>query len=124
MKKKLPLTKFEIVWYSICAAFALWGLTYTILGLLAKNLPIPTDKNYLAQASNAIASVFGLGFFGWGLIILGASALAATIALLANAKKTDRDFEKAQRRAARLNRTTFGDQPEVVDANSEPIKQD
>lgn len=120
MKKKCPLTRFEIVWYSICAAFALWGITYTVLGLLANNLPIPTDKNYIEQASNAIASVFGLGFLGWGLIILGASAVAASISLFVNAKRTDRDFERAQRRAARVNRTTFGDEPEVLDVNSEP----
>lgn len=124
MKKKLPLSKFEIVWYSICTAFALWGLTYIILGLIAQNLAVPASKNYLAQASEALASVFGLGFFGWGLIILGVSAVAASIVLLVNAKKTDRDYEKAQRRAARLARTTFGEEtPEVVDAKSEPVQE-
>jgi len=120
MKKKLELTKFEIVWYIICATFGLWGLVYTILGLLANNLPIPSDKNALLNASKALASVFGLGFFGWGLIILGISAVAAVIVLLAVSKKADREYEKAQRRAARLNRANLFDDSTVE--NSEVVE--
>lgn len=122
MKKKLKLTTFEKVWYPITGAFGAWGLTYVILGCLAKYLPIPESKNALAKADSAIASVFGLGFFGWGLIILGISVLATVICLLAVAKHADREFEKAQRRAARLNRGNMFDEEskptgEVVEAN-------
>ena len=41
------------------------------------------------------------------------SVFAAVIVLVANAKKSDRDFEKAQRRAARLKK-----KPDVVDAET------
>ena len=106
MAKLTKKTKiFEIVWYSICGALALWGLTYTVLGLVAGELGIHSSKNVLLQASNKIQELFGLGFFGWGLIILGIASLAAVIVLLVFAKSADRDFEKNQRRAARRNAT-------------------
>jgi hypothetical protein len=112
MAKKLDSKKvFEIVWYSLCGAVALWGLTYIVLGLVAGELMIHSSKNVLLQASNAIKEVFGLGFFYWGLIILTVATVAAVIVLLVFAKRVDRDFEKTQRRAARR---TLSQQEEVV----------
>ena len=54
--------------------------------------------------SDEIAKLFGLGFFGWGLIIFSIGAVIAIVVLLIYARNTDRDYEKAQRRAARLAR--------------------
>ena len=99
MKKTIKATTiFEVVWYSLCGAVALWGLTYTVLGLIANEL---NSKEVLSQGNKIIADTFGLGFFGWGLIILGIASLAIVIVLLIFAKRVDRDFEKTQRRAAR-----------------------
>lgn len=114
MKKAIKGTKiFEIVWYTLCGAVALWGLTYTVLGLVAKELP---SKELLSKANQTVMDIFGLGFFGWGLIILGVATVAAVIVLLVFAKRVDRDFEKTQRRAARRSAMQQEDTPEVVEA--------
>ena len=102
--KTKELTTFEKVCYPVCGALILWGLTYTVLGLIADNLQLPNAENYLKQASNEIAKLFGLGFFGWGLIIFSIGVVIATVVLLFYARNTDRDYERVQRRAARLAR--------------------
>lgn len=111
-KKTLKVSIFEIVWYSICGAIALWGITYIVLGLVGDHLPITAEDNALSEASDAIKVTFGLGFFHWGLILTGVAAAAAIVVLLLNAKKSDREVEKAARRAARLVRN----ETPVVDA--------
>lgn len=114
MKKTNKGTKiFEIVWYTLCGAVALWGLTYTVLGLVSNEL---RSKELLSQANQVIADTFGLGFFGWGLIILGIVTVAAVIVLLVFAKRVDRDFEKTQRRAARRSAMQQEEAPEEVAA--------
>ena len=116
MREKLKkLTTLEKVIYPICILLMLWGLVYTILGLIADNIQVSSANNYLKQASDSLASIFGLGFFGWGLIIFAIGAVLMTIVLLVNARNTDRDYEKAQRRAARLNRNRIVD-AEVKDS--------
>lgn len=99
VKKKCKLSIFEIVWYSICLAVGVWGLTYIVLGLVAGASKIDSTLN---EANTSFKGVFGLGFLGWGLIILGIATLAAVIVLCTVARKSDKEFEKAQRRAARL----------------------
>lgn len=101
----------------------LWGLTYTVLGLIGDNLQVQSSSNYLKQASDTIAKLFGLGFFGWGLIIFSIGVVIAVVVLLVNARSTDRDFEKAQRRAARLarNRTTENE-TQIIDAEVKETK--
>ncbi len=118
--KKRKLKVLEIIIYSTCAAFALWGLTYIVLGLLANNLPIPEANNPLKSADKVIANLFGLGFFGWGMILFGSFAAIAAITLLVYAKDVDKDYEKNQRRAARLKRNVVEEKaPEVIDAKVE-----
>ena len=95
-KTKKPI--FEIVWYSLTGAVALWGLTYVVLGIVCSFIPLDSA---LAEANATIVTQFGLGFLYWGLIILAISSLAAIIVLLTFAKKVDRDFEKKQRRSLR-----------------------
>ena len=110
--KKLKLSLFEFVVYVISGLLALWGLTYIVLGLFGQYLEVGSDQNVLAQANASFAKVFGLGFFGWGLIILSIGAVIAIICLCINAKKTDKEAEKAARRAARL-----GDEKVVSEVN-------
>ena len=105
MAKKMNgkvLKIFETVWYTLCGAVAVWGLTYITLGLIAEYSDVPEKKNYLLQASNDLAKHFGLGFFYWGLIIFAIGMLAGVLVLLIIANTVDKTNEKAQRRAARL----------------------
>jgi len=113
-KRKIKIP--EIVIYCICGAFGVWGLTYIILGLCATFLPLNSNAP-LVIADNTIRELFGLGYLGWGLIIFSIFALVAVITLLVFAKDVDKDYEKNQRRAARLSRNKVSASEEkVIDA--------
>ncbi len=118
MKKKLnlKLSVFELVAYSVLLLVGLWGLVYICLGIASEFVHY---KSAVAQANKVIISNFGLGFLYWGIIILAISVAFAVIILLVNAKKSDRDYEKAQRRAQRLKK-----QVSVVDAEATPVKEE
>ena len=113
MKKKFPLSIFEIVAYSILAALGLWGLVYIVLGVVVEFLNPVKDALYATNKS------FGaLGFLYQGFIILAVAVAAAVVILLIFAKSSDRDYEKAQRRAARLAKD------DVVVAEATEIKEE
>ena len=114
MKKLKHLSVFEIVAYSVLCLLGLWGLIYVILGFACEFMRFDSGLRY---ANNYVKNVFGTGFLVCGLIVLGVSVAAAVVVLLVNAKKSDRDFEKAQRRAARLKK-----RPEVIDAEVEKVE--
>ena len=133
-KKQLPLHPAEIVWYGICAGVGLWGLTYIVLGLVADNLPITSEDSEFVEANAEFAKTFGLGWFHWGLIILGIAAVCAAVTLLLLSNKADRDYEKTTRRAARLAQLDAEEEKEeaelakkqegeVVDAEVAPVEQ-
>ena len=111
----------EIVIYSVFGALAVWGFVYIVLGILASNLPIPDATNPLKSGDDVIRSTFGLGFFGWGLILFGVFGALTAAAFAYFAKDIDKDYEKSQRRAARLRRNNVTEKPaeEVVDAKVE-----
>ena len=117
-KNKLPVTIFEIIWYSICLLVVLWGLSYVVLGIVTKYGEMQALKDF----DEKFAKTFGLGLYFWGLIIIAIAAVAAVVVLLFNAKVFDRASEREQRRSARLNALKKDDkvvdeqQPEVVDA--------
>ena len=113
MKKLLrQLSLFEKIAYSFFLALGLWGLVYLVLGFACGFL---SNDSGLKSADKALKNTFGIGFLGSGLIVLGVAVVLTVIVLLVNAKKSDRDFEKAQRRAARLKK-----KPDVVDAEVAP----
>ena len=115
-KLKLPLSIFEIVSYSILLLLGLWGVVYIILGFCCEFLSISSSS--LAAMNEAIASnTKGMGFLYQGFLIAGIAIFVAVIILLFNAKKSDRDYEKAQRRAARLAKDN-----NVVDVEAEPVE--
>ena len=117
MKRRLKqLSTFEIIAYSVLCLLGLWGFVYTILGFVCEFL---SNHSGLKEANAYIKSTFGTGFLTCGLIVMVVSALAAVIVLLVNAKKSDRDYEKAQRRAARLKKKP---EAEIVDAESSPAE--
>ena len=126
--KKLKLSLFEIIWYTLCALIFLWGLTYIVLGLIASYAPIPDADNELLKASTAYAKVFKMGFFEYGLIHVGVAWLLAIVVLLIYSKKSDREFEKEQRRAAlrASARKSMGLDDDVVEAevSEEPREEE
>ena len=98
-KTNRKISIFEIVWYSIMGALAIWGLTFIVLGVLCRYLP---DEDGLNAANAAYASKMHGGFFKYGIIILPVAVVLAIFVLLIHAKTADREVEKQQRRAARL----------------------
>ena len=118
-KKKLPITIFELVAYIVLGLLALWGLVYIALGISCNFI---SYKSGLVYANGQL----NLGFLYEGMIILAVSAVAASVVLLVNAKSSDREFEKEQRRAAaRIARRTSGLAPQaetVVDAEVSEAK--
>lgn len=124
-KKKLKISIKELVLYCISGAFVLWGLVYIILGLCVTYLPLNSETP-LVVADNTIRNLFGLGYLGWGLILASAFAIVASIIMVSFAKGTDKDFEKNQKRAARLarNKPVAATEAQVVDAVvSEPQEE-
>ena len=119
----------EIIAYALAGLIALWGLTYLVLGLIAENINVLSSKNDLLKASNTIKKLFGMGFVGWGLTLIGIGALLAIIVLAANAKKSDREFDREARRAARRSRlqtelaSTTAPTEEVIDVESTPVEE-
>lgn len=130
-KKKLPLHPFELVWYGLTGLVGIWGLTYIVLGLVAENLPVSSEDKGLVKANGDFASIFGLDFLGWGLIILAIAAVAAVVVLLLYSNKVDRDYEKTVRRAQRLAQLEEEEakedleeqQQEAIDAEVEPAPE-
>lgn len=98
-KKKLPLSVFEIVWYTICILVGLWGLTYVVLFLVDKYNNLSALHNFIID----FKSTFGLTLYYWGLIIIAIAAIAAVIVLIAYAKVFDKAADREQRRSARLS---------------------
>lgn len=113
MKNKVLSKIFEIIAYVVAGLLGLWALVYVALGIACEFIRYDTG---VAKANDKL----NLGFLWEGLIILGAAALLAVVVLLITAKRSDRDFEKAQRRAARLKKAPTA---EVVDAEVAPVEE-
>ena len=98
-KKKLPVSLFELIWYPICIAVILWGITYVILGLVNQF----NDFSSLNSFANDFKGNFKLDLYFWGLIIIAIGVVAAVVVMLFFAKTYDRAADREQRRSARLN---------------------
>ena len=98
-KKKLPVSIFEIIWYSICALVILWGITYVVLGLVTKY----NDIDALTKFDTNFKKTFGLSLYFWGLIIVAIAVVSAVVVMLFYAKVFDKATEREARRSARLN---------------------
>ena len=115
MKKKLPVTIVELVIYILSGLMGLWGLTYLALGMACSFISHESD---LYKADLHLKATTGqMGFLWQGLLVLGIAVLVGVVTLLITAKKSDREFEKSQRRAARLKKNN------VVDAEVSEVKE-
>ena len=117
-KKKLPVSIFELVWYPICALVIIWGITYVILGLVAKYNDGLTS---LRAFNTKFQGTFGLNLYFWGLIIIAIGVVAAVVVMLFFAKIYDRASEREQRRSARLNALKKEDK--VVDTQPAEVSE-
>ena len=109
-QRKLPLSIFELVAYSITCLLGLWGLVYISLGIAC------VFVNYKSALVEANASL-NLGFLYEGIIILASATVATVVVLLISAKSADRVYEKTQRRAAARAAHRFGsEEAPVVEA--------
>ena len=98
-KKKLPVSLFELVWYPICIAVILWGLTYVVLGLINQFNDFTTLGSFCKDFKNN----FKLDIYFWGLIIIAIGVVAGVVVCLFFAKTFDKAADREQRRSARLN---------------------
>ena len=118
-KKKLPVSIVELVWYPICALVILWGLTYVILGLVAK---YNKDMTALGTFNTDFQKLFGLNLYFWGLIIIAIGVVAGVVVMLFFAKVFDRATEREQRRSARLN-AIRKEEDKVVDTQPAEVSE-
>ena len=115
-KKKLKVSVFEIIWYILTGALAVWGLTFITLGVIVRNTKSDTN---LAKGNASWLSAMKTNFFTSGVIILVTGVILAVIVLLIFAKTADREVEKQQRRAARLAAATAADNVNNQDTPTE-----
>ena len=123
-KKKLPLSIFEIVWYSICILVMIWGLVYVILGLIDGANDLTSLHKFMAD----FKKTFGLSMYFWGLIICAIGVVAGVTVMIIYAKTFDKAADREQRRSARLSgivkkeeKVVAEQEPEVVE--EKPVKQ-
>jgi len=98
-KKKLPISIFEIVWYSICALVIVWGLVYVLLSVIDEY----NDLASLHKFATNFKTTFGLSLYFWGLIIIGIGVVAGVFVMILFAKTFDKALDREQRRSARLS---------------------
>ena len=126
-KKKLPLSIFEIVWYSICILVMIWGLVYVVLSLIDGANDLTSLHKFMAD----FKKTFGLSMYFWGLIICAIGVLAGVTVMIIYAKTFDKAADREQRRSARLSalnkkedKVVDEQQPEVVEAPIEEPKEE
>ena len=123
-KKKLPLSLFEIIWYSICILVMIWGLVYVILGLIDGANDLTSLHKFMAD----FKKTFGLSMYFWGLIICAIGVVAGVAVMIIYAKTFDKAADREQRRSARLSgivkkeeKVVAEQEPEVVE--EKPVEQ-
>ena len=127
-KKKLPLSIFEIVWYSFCVLVMIWGLVYVILGLIDGANDLTSLHKFMAN----FKKTFGLTMYFWGLIIFAIGVVAGVTVMIIYAKTFDKAADREQRRSARLSalnkkedKVVAEQKPEVVEEKSaeQPVEE-
>ena len=123
-KSKLPITIFELVVYILAGLLGIWGIVYISLGISTNFVRF--DSKLIEVDTGLKANTNGMGFLEQGILILVCAVLPIVVLLLVNAKTSDREFEKEQRRKqARFNRKNKNNEQEeiVVDVETTPVEE-
>ena len=118
-KKKLPLSIFEIVWYSICVLVMIWGLVYVILGLVDGANDLASLHKFMAN----FKKTFGLTMYFWGLIIFAIGVVAGVTVMIIYAKTFDKAADREQRRSARLSGLNKKEEKVVAEQKPEVVEE-
>ena len=118
-KKKLPLSIFEIVWYSICVLVMIWGLVYVILALIDGANDLTSLHKFMAN----FKKTFGLSMYFWGLIIFAIGVVAGVTVMILYAKTFDRAADREQRRSARLSALNKKEETVVAEQKPEVVEE-
>ena len=119
-KWPLKISIFEFVVYIITGLLGIWGIVYMALGLAVSFARY--DSALKAADLYLRAGTSNMGFLLQGILITSIALVVAVIVLLVAAKGADRDYEKAQRRAALRSARRFGKEETVVDAEVSEVK--
>ncbi|MBQ9458173.1 MAG: hypothetical protein IJU64_06730 [Bacilli bacterium] len=102
-QKKLNLSKKEWFWYILTLFLAFVGLVFAIIGIIGDHLPVKASENWVRVSEKAwLTNWSPLGYRYWGIVLLAGGLIIFALALTLFSRESDRDNERAIRRAQRL----------------------
>lgn len=103
IKKTKKVNGKELAWYIGASIFILGGLTFLVFSIIGYTLNVKPSENWVKiSESTAWRSWSNMGWMEWGLILFGFGMIILIATLAYNAKKTDKEVDKANRRKQRL----------------------
>ena len=101
---KQTLTIPQLIWGFVSFLSILAGLTLGILGFLKDMIGLPYEQNWIRIAENAMNEFLNstLSWQTWGTILLVIGAVIFALLMTRLATQSERQLEKANRRAQRL----------------------
>ena len=93
----------EFAWYLVGSTISVLGIVLMVFGIVGHHLPLTGDNNFIKVAEQSLIDAINIPFDFriWGLLIFVFGLIIDIIALMYNAKKADRDYEKKLRRQQR-----------------------
>jgi TM2 domain-containing membrane protein YozV len=103
-QSKQTLTISQMIWGILSFLSILAGLTLGILGFLRDMVGLPYERNWIRIAENAMNEFLEttLSWQTWGSILLVIGAVIFALLMTRLATQTERELEKSNRRAQRL----------------------
>ena len=102
-EKKFNFSKKEWFWYILSLSLAFIGLVFAIIGIIGDHLPVKASDNWVTISEKAwLTNWSPLGYRYWGIILLVGGLVIFAFALTFFSRESDRDSERAARRAQRL----------------------
>ena len=121
--KKSKISGKELAWYVISLSIIVIGLSFIVfhfVGDILRATGAQKDKNAVVVSAKWWDSWSKFGpnsWLYWGLIVFAFGILILVSSLIYNAKKTDRDYDKEQRRLQRLESITEADVLPAIQEN-------
>ena len=117
----------EFAWYLSGATIAVLGVVLMVFGIIGHHLNATADNNFIKTAEKALIEGIKIPFDFriWGILIFILGVAIVVVALVVNAKKTDREVEKKlrrQQRQAALKDNTI-EVKSAVEIIEEPVQE-